>query len=89
MGSYAVTWNGTDGAPCAGRLDLDSRAANLRGASKGQRADETVAFGEIDRIAVERGRLHIVRRVGRALAITSLDGPGALRELADLLAAAI
>jgi hypothetical protein len=30
--------------------------------------------------------LHIVRRIGATLLIASLDGPGALREVADGLA---
>jgi hypothetical protein len=35
---------------------------------------------------MERGRMELVRRDGRALSIASLDAPGALRELAERLA---
>ena len=85
--SYAVSWNGIEGR-CAGRLDVGDRAATLVGATRGTRCDETIAFDEIGSVRLERGRLHVDRRAGGALWIASLDGPGALREIADRLAAA-
>jgi len=86
--SYAVSWNGIDGMRCAGRLDLGDRAVNLIGTARGTRCDQTIAFDEIGSVRVERGRLHVDRHAGAALWIASLDGPGALREIADRLAAA-
>jgi hypothetical protein len=87
--SYAVSWNDIDGMRCAGRLDLTDRAANLVGTARGTRCDQTIAFDEIGSVRVERGRLHVDRQGGGALWIGSLDGPGALREIADRLAAAV
>ena len=83
---YAVSWIGIDGTPCAGRLDIGATAATLVGATRGIPRHETVRFDEIAAVRFERGRLHIVRRIGATLLIASLDGPGALREVADGLA---
>ena len=80
--SYAVSWNGIDGMRCAGRLDLGDRAVNLIGTARGTRCDQTIAFDEIGSVRVERGRLQVDRHAGAALWIASLDGPGALREIA-------
>lgn len=84
--SYAVSWDSADGRRCAGRLDIGAAAATLTGAVRGDRRHETVPFDDISRVRLERGRLHIARRAGRPLLIVSLDGPGALREAAELLA---
>jgi hypothetical protein len=40
-------------------------------------------------VSVESGRLRLMRRDAPALWIGSLDAPGALRELAERIAAAI
>ena len=86
---YAVSWNGVDGTRCAGRLDVGDGSARLVGASRGVRRDETITFDDIASVRLERGRLHIDRRVGAALLIGSLDGPGTLREVAERLAASL
>jgi hypothetical protein len=83
--TYAVSWR-SNGSHCAGRLDVGERAVLLTGAANGCRVREAIAFREIARVQVERGRMHLVRRDGRSLSISSLDAPGALRELAERLA---
>lgn len=84
-----MAWSGIDGTRCAGRLDVGDGAATLVGAARGDRRHETIPFEDIARVSVERGRLHIVRRAGAAFWIASLDGPGALREVAERLATAL
>jgi hypothetical protein len=86
---YAVSWSGIDGTRCAGRLDLVDGSATLVGASRGIRRDERIEFDDIAAVRIERGRLHIDRHLGAALLIASLDGPGALREVAERLAAVL
>jgi hypothetical protein len=85
--TYAVSWKGAGGRPCAGRLDMDGRALLLTGASNGCHVEEAVPFREIDGVRIEAGRLQVRRRNGRSLSIASLDAPGALRELAERLTA--
>jgi hypothetical protein len=90
--TYAVSWDRADGTRCAGRLDMDSRALVLRGASHDCEVSEAIPFREIDDVRVETGRLHVSRRNGQSLSIGSLDAPGILRELAErltVLAAAV
>lgn len=86
---YAVAWSGVDGTRCAGRLDVGDGAATLVGAARGDRRHERIEFDDIAGVSFERGRLHILRRAGVALSIASLDGPGALREVAERLASAL
>jgi hypothetical protein len=85
--TYAVSWKGTGGRRCAGRLDMDGRALLLTGASDGCHVEEAIPFREIDGVRIEAGCLQVRRRNGRSLSIASLDAPGALRELAERLAA--
>jgi hypothetical protein len=84
--TYAVSWEGAGGRPCAGRLGMDGRGLSLTGASNGCHVEEAIPFREIDSVRIEAGRLQVRRRNGRSLSIASLDAPGALRELAERLA---
>jgi hypothetical protein len=45
--TYAVCWDAPNGGRCAGRLDLDSAAMTLTGASNGCHEKEIVPFSEI------------------------------------------
>jgi hypothetical protein len=87
VSTYAVSWKGVGGRPCAGRLDMDGRSLLLTGASNGCHVQEAIPLREIDGVRIEAGRLQVRRRNGRPLSIASLDAPGALRELAERLAA--
>lgn len=88
--TYAVYWNEADGPRFAGRLTLGPTFAELAGsASRGSRSSRRIRFDEISSVRYERGRLDLLRRAGSAFRIGSVDRPGALRELADLLQAAI
>jgi hypothetical protein len=87
--SYAVYWNEGAGARFAGRLDLEPGCAQLAGrTARGGRTLVRVLFGDITSVWYGRGRLHVERRAEPALEIGSVDGPGALHELADRLRAA-
>lgn len=89
MSTYAVSWLTAAGSPCSGRLGLDPHGLTLTGASKGNPVRQEIGFEEIEDVQVNSGRLRLKRRDGRSLAIGSLDAPGALRELAELLARAV
>jgi len=85
--TYAVSWSGTNGCRCAGRLEIEGHALILTGASNGCHVKEKIPLREIDEVQLDGGRLCVTRRSGRSLSIGSLDAPGALRELAERIAA--
>ena len=90
MTSYGVVWD--DGRPPeAGRLELAAEGISFHGAKR----ELAVRFDEIETVRVGRsaeerigGRpaLLLARRGSRLLRIGSLDGLGALNELAAALA---
>jgi len=87
--SYAVYWNEGAGPRYAGRVEMRSTCAELSGgAGYGRRSLQRIFFDEIAAVAFANGRLLIGRRGGSQLEIGSVDGPGALRELAERLVAA-
>ena len=71
--SYAVAWEGN-----AGRAEVSERGLELTS----RESAELIPFTGIGNLALTRGALQI-----DALTLRSLDGPGALRELADRVAA--
>jgi hypothetical protein len=83
--TYAVFWDAPAGGRCAGRLDLDGSGVTLKGAASGVRSEETLELADITSLRLAGGRLHLHLQRGRSLMIGTLDGPGALRELADRL----
>ena len=88
--TYAVYWNEPDGPRYAGRIALGPSFAELSGgAAYGKRSLHRIFFNEIESVGYERGRLELRRRAGVPIRIGSIDGPGALRELADRLQAAL
>jgi hypothetical protein len=88
--TYAVYWNELDGRRFAGQMALGSSFAELAGATPdGRRSQQRILFDEIDAVDYARGWLELRRRAGPELRIGSVDGPGALRELADRLQAAL
>ena len=71
--SYAVTWGGN-----AGRAELSERGLELTS----REAAELIPFASMANLTLTGGSLQI-----DALTLRSLDAPGALRELADRVAA--
>jgi hypothetical protein len=88
MASYAVYWSEGAGPRHVGRLELTDSAAELYGMAVGRRCLESVPYGDIDSVRHDTATLRVGRRRDTELDIGSVDGPGALRELADLLARA-
>ena len=82
--TYAVWWQEDDGSRHAGKLQLGSLHLLLSGNGSGRIA---VPLDEIVEVEYHRGELSIERREGSRLRIGNLDGPGALLELGDALAA--
>ena len=82
--SYAIWWTEGDGRRHAGKLELSPFHALLAG-SQGSRL--AVPLDEIASVDYVLGRLRLSRRAA-PICIGSLDAPGALLELADVLRAA-
>jgi hypothetical protein len=84
--SYAMFWWFGDGARSAGRIELADDHLHLAATSPGGGVDR-IGFADLARVLLDRGLLHLERRGAATVHIGSLDTPGALRELADRLAA--
>ena len=81
--SYAVWWNDGDGRRHAGKLQVGKLHLLLSGNGARRLA---VPLDEIASSEHARGELVVRRRRGEGpIRIGSLDAPGALRELANLL----
>ena len=87
MSSYAVVWS-ENGTVASGRLDSLADGFELKG--RGSRL--TIAFAELRRAAIERGRqyrlnglpvLELGRETGPPVRIASLQGPATLLEIFD------
>jgi hypothetical protein len=93
--SYAVVWEEGNGPVYAGRLELREGRLDLVGTAVGSGPKHrTLFFSELGPVWVERrrtlclgGRPTLVAEIaaGPRLRIGSLDGAGALHELAELL----
>jgi hypothetical protein len=81
--SYAVWWEEGTGPRHAGKLQLGSLHLLLTNRASGL----AVPVDEIVSVDYRRGELHIGRRSGDEVRIGNLDGPGALLELGEALAA--
>ena len=78
-----VWWIG-DGPRNAGRIELGDESVSLSATTPGAGV-EVVRFDELSHVLLDRGLLHVERHGAPAIRIGSLDTPGALRELADVL----
>ena len=88
--TYAVYWSESGGPRYAGRIRFGPSFVELAGtAAGGRRSLARIPFGELASTCYEQGRLSLERRRGTRLEIGSVDSPGALREAADRLSAAI
>jgi hypothetical protein len=83
--SYAVWWTEGDDRRHAGKLELSPFHALLAGNRNSRLA---VPLDDIASVDYVLGRLRVARRHGAPVCIGSLDAPGALLELADILRAA-
>jgi len=82
-----VWWVG-DGPRNVGRAEIEADELSLSPTTLGGGIDVT-RFRDLVRVLLERGTLYVERRAQPPLRIGSLDTPGALRELADRLSAAV
>jgi hypothetical protein len=82
--TYAVWWQEPDGPRHAGKLQLGSLHLLLSGNGSGRIA---LPLDQIISVSYRRGELHIERSGAAELQIGNLDGPGALLELSEALAA--
>ncbi len=80
--TYAVWWTEGQGPRHAGKLELGRLHALLAGNGGGRIA---LPLDEIVSIDYAHGELRLARREAATLRIGSLDAPGALLELTDLL----
>jgi hypothetical protein len=83
--TYAVCWNEGDGPRHAGKLEVGPLHVLLSGNGAGRVA---VPLDELASVDYAAGELTLGRRRGASIRIGSLDAPGTLRELADVLAQA-
>jgi hypothetical protein len=81
--TYAVWWSVGNGPRHAGKLEVGILHVLLSGNRSGRTAVPLDDLGSVD---YARGELTLGRRWGASIRIGSLDAPGALRELTDVLA---
>ena len=96
--SHAIVWSENDQPAYAGRVEVTPRAVVLSGRGEGRpEAHREVRFGDLVASFLERRvpaaqvcepALVLVTRDGDRVAIGSLEGLGALHELADEVACA-
>lgn len=94
--AYAVIWNENDGLDRAGKLELAERGVSLQGSGEGcPEARRDVRFDELAGVYLERcaparnswePALVLLTGSGDRVAIGSLEGVGALHELAGAVA---
>ncbi len=89
--TYAVYWTDEPrGRRYAGQIALRGDYAELSGSGpNGRRSFYRLFFDEIASARYERGQLAVRRRTAPTIHVGSLDGPGALKELADRMRAAL
>jgi hypothetical protein len=83
--SYAIWWNEGSGPRHAGKLELGLLHVLLSGNGGGRVA---VPLDQVTAVGYTAGELTLRRRRGAPIRIGSLDAPGALLELTDMLARA-
>lgn len=83
--SYAMFWWIGESPRNAGRVEVNGDSVSFS-ATTPAAAVERIRFGDIAGVRLERSVLHVERRAEPPVHIGSLDTPGALRELADVLA---
>ena len=93
--SYSVIWNMNNGADRAGTLDVARRQVELREMDGNHEVQVAVRYSDLDSMFVEQSAparnawepsLVLVTRGGDRIAIGLPERPGALQELAELVA---
>jgi hypothetical protein len=93
--SYAIVWTENDGLRLTGRLDLTAAGVVLTGIRAGASAPRELSYSDLTTARLERSThvefpsepaLALGTQAGDRLVIGSLEGVGALHELADELA---
>ena len=79
-----MSWQPEGGPREAGRVEVTENGVDF----ESLRHAERIRFAELREIRLAHGFLRLERFAKPALIVASLDGPGALRELADRLAVA-
>jgi hypothetical protein len=69
----------------AGRVEVDGDSVSFSATTPAPTV-ERIRFADIARVRLERSVLHLERREAPPVHVGSLDTPGALRELADVIA---
>jgi hypothetical protein len=82
--SYAMFWRIGEGPRNAGRVEVGEEAVSFA-ATTPAAALERILFQDLSRVLLERNVLHLERGAAPPVHVGSLDTPGALRELADVL----
>jgi hypothetical protein len=80
--SYAVWWNDGNGPRHAGKLEVGALHVLLSGNGSGRLA---VPLNDVTSVDYVRGELQVRRLGAEVLRIGTLDAPGALLEVNDLL----
>lgn len=99
MSSYAVLWKTPNGAPMAGRLELDPHGLWLHGGNNEERVRVEIPFDEL--LSVDRGpclrigpcrAIELTTRAAGSLLLATIAGAGTLGEILvrvqEMLAAA-
>ena len=79
-----MSWQLEGGPREAGRVEVGERGVDFDAPKHAER----IRFAELTAICLSHGELRLERLAKPALVVASLDGPGALRELADRLSVA-
>jgi hypothetical protein len=82
--SYAMVWWIGEGPRNAGRVEIDAESVSFSATTPAP-VVERVRFRDVARVLLDRNVLHLERQAEPPLRVGSLDTPGALRELADVL----
>ena len=82
--SYAMFWWIGEGPRNAGRVEVDTESVSFS-ATTPAAAVERVPFRDVARGLLDRNVLLLERQAEPPVHVGSLDPPGALRELADVL----
>jgi hypothetical protein len=82
--SYAMFWWIGEGPRKAGRVELDDESVSFASTTP-LATVERVSFRDVARVLLDRNVLHVERQEKPPVHVGSLDTPGALRELAEVL----
>jgi hypothetical protein len=82
--SYAMFWRIGEGPRNAGRVEVDDEAVSFSATTPASTV-ERIRFRDLARVLLDRNVLQLERQAAPPVVVGSLDMPGALRELADVL----